>query len=96
MAARNKKNSKQNIMTKLLSSVIVCHVRGLTHPQTQQVGVVLADPDSELRSLCDGLGHFVVDTAVKLEDHQVVLLLSAGIRHVPETQKGHELQKINQ
>lgn len=72
-----------------LSVMIVRHVRELTHPQTQQIGIVLADPDSELCSLCDGLGDLVVDTTVKLEDDQVVLLLSAGICYIPETQKGH-------
>ena len=60
-------------------------VSELTRPQAQQGGIVLADPDPELWSLCDGLGHPVVDVAVKLEDDQVVFLLTAGIRYIPET-----------
>lgn len=61
----------------------------LTHPEAQQGGIILADPDPQLCSLCDGLGNPVVDVTVKLEDDQVVFVLTAGIRYVPETQSKH-------
>lgn len=66
----------------------------LTYPQAQQGGIILADPDRELCSLCDGLGNPVVDATVKLEDNQVVLLLAAGIRHIPETQEQIHTRKL--
>lgn len=60
-------------------------VTELTHPQAQQGSIILANPDPELCSLCDGLGNPVVDVTVKLEDHQVVFLLIAGICYIPGT-----------
>lgn len=72
-------------MCKCKTNRVLHHVCELTHPQSQQGGIVLADPDPELCSLCDGLGNPIVDATVKLEDNQVVLLVSAGIRYIPET-----------
>lgn len=62
---------------------------GLTHPKSQQSGIILADPNPELCSLCDGLGNPVVDVTVKLENDKVVFLLTAGVCYISETERKH-------
>lgn len=61
----------------------------LTHPQTQQGGIILSDPHLELRTFCDGLRNPVVDATVKLEDNQIVFFLIACVCDKPENQSKH-------
>lgn len=65
-------------------------MRELTHAQTQQGSVIPADLNFELCSLWDGLRNLVVDATVKLEDDQVMILLTAGVCDIPETREKYK------